>query len=71
MSQTFFSKYLEKEYKVKGPIGKGLLTPNSTKGTFVAFAAGTGALTFMDLVALVARSCITQYRELRASYTVN
>ena len=36
-------------FEVKGPMGHGLrLNPT---GTYVAFAAGTGALCFTDLVA--------------------
>lgn len=36
-------------YELKGPLGKGLLPKPS--GIHVAFAAGTGALCFVDLVA--------------------
>lgn len=42
----------EHDYEIKGPMGKGLAP--STTGTHVAFAAGTGALCFVDLVAHVA-----------------
>jgi len=43
--------YSRKIFEVAGPFGKGLC-PDS-EGIHVAFAAGTGALTFMDLVALI------------------
>ena len=41
---------------MKGPQGKGLIT--ETEGVYVAFAAGTGILTFMDLVAMIARKVL-------------
>lgn len=54
LSFRFFERNQELlPYQVTGPIGKGLIT--SKKGVHIAFAAGTGVLTFMDLVALVAR----------------
>ena len=41
---------------MQGPLGKGLgLNPQSS-GTHVAFAAGTGVLTFIDLIARIALS---------------
>jgi NAD(P)H-flavin reductase len=36
-------------FMIKGPMGKGCNLENS--GTYVAFAAGTGALVYLDLVA--------------------
>lgn len=40
-------------YMIKGPMGKSLgVKPH---GTHLAFAAGTGAITFMDTAAYVAR----------------
>lgn len=48
-------------YTVTGPIGKGLFESESLEGTYVAFGAGTGILTFMDLVASIARSCIETF----------
>jgi hypothetical protein len=39
-----------------GPIGKGLMVEEN--GVHVAFAAGTGILTFMDLIAAVARTAL-------------
>jgi hypothetical protein len=54
LSFRFFDKYHDGlPYQVTGPIGKGLIT--STEGVHIAFAAGTGVLTFIDLVAQVAR----------------
>ena len=52
LSSTFYNNYYgNKQFEVAGPFGKGL-GPDS-EGIHVAFAAGTGVLTFMDLVALV------------------
>lgn len=39
----------ESKFVVKGPMGKGCNL--ETKGTYVGFAAGTGALVYLDLVA--------------------
>jgi hypothetical protein len=39
----------ESNFMIKGPMGKGCNLEN--KGTYVAFAAGTGALVYLDLVA--------------------
>lgn len=52
MSTRFFGDAtLRDEYRLTGPLGKGLgLTPAS-KGVHLAFAAGTGVLVFMDLIA--------------------
>lgn len=52
MSSTFFSSE-QTIYNIKGPMGKGILL--KTEGLHVAFAAGTGVLTFMDTVAFAAR----------------
>jgi hypothetical protein len=57
MSATFFDNS-ESFYKIKGPMGKGILT--QLEGLHVAFAAGTGILTFMDTVALAARVALSQ-----------
>lgn len=43
------------EFKIKGPLGRGLNIEKGASGTYVAFAAGTGVLPFMDLVAHLAR----------------
>ena len=40
------------EFIVKGPIGKGLLVENT--GQHIIFAAGTGILCYIDLVAMLA-----------------
>lgn len=40
-------------YQIKGPMGKGLEIKPA--GTHVAFAAGTGVLVFLDLVAHLLR----------------
>jgi hypothetical protein len=42
---------------ISGPYGKGLGIENT--GVHIAFAAGTGVLTFMDTVALIARRVLT------------
>ena len=64
LSKAFFSTENEVKYKVSGPFGIGILPDNCMSGgTFVAFAAGTGVLCFMDLVALMARVAIAKYRE--------
>jgi NAD(P)H-flavin reductase len=39
----------DSEFVIKGPMGKGCNL--ETSGTYVAFAAGTGALVYLDLVA--------------------
>ena len=52
LSKKFFdATYTNRTFEVSGPFGKGL-SPDS-EGIHLAFAAGTGALTFMDLVALI------------------
>lgn len=45
----------------KGPMGKSLGVKRS--GTHLAFAAGTGAITFMDLSAYVARFVLGELDE--------
>jgi len=45
-------------YEIKGPMGRGLgLTKDST-GKYIAFAAGTGVLVFVDLVARMSLAMI-------------
>ena len=39
-----------------GPLGKGLLLEK--EGVHIAFAAGTGVLSFIDLVAFVSKLCL-------------
>lgn len=41
------------EFELQGPVGRGL-DPNMNS-TNIAFAAGTGTITFMDVVAALAR----------------
>lgn len=53
LSTKFFSEDQGYAYRLTGPIGLGLC-PTPT-GVNVAFAAGTGVLTFMDFVAHIAR----------------
>ena len=43
-------------FEIKGPIGKGLEV--SKTGVHIAFAAGTGALCFVDLVASLIMSTL-------------
>lgn len=52
LSATFFQKQIPIEYRVTGPMGKGLCP--TWEGVHLAFAAGTGVLTFMDFAAHVA-----------------
>lgn len=41
----------KESFVIQGPLGKGLGLDANSEGTFVAFAAGTGILVFIDLVA--------------------
>ena len=50
LSQRFLT-YPEKKLQIKGPMGRGLGVTSSTKGVHFAFAAGTGVLVLIDLVA--------------------
>ena len=55
MSRRFFDSEMQNDtYKIKGPMGRGLGLSKDSKGTFVAFSAGTGILVFIDLVAKLA-----------------
>lgn len=59
LSQRFFSTDTQSQiYQIKGPMGKGLGLSPQTQGTHIAFAAGTGILAFMDLVARMALGMI-------------
>lgn len=51
MTSTEFGKDF---YEIKGPMGKGLGLTAESKGKHIAFAAGTGVLVFVDLVARIA-----------------
>ena len=42
------------EFTIKGPMGRGLGLTKKSKGTHFAFAAGTGVLVYIDLVARLA-----------------
>ena len=42
---------MEDTYEITGPMGKGLGLTKDSKGSYLAFAAGTGVLVFIDLVA--------------------
>ena len=48
----FYEDRDDQKFEVSGPFGKGLQV--ESEGVHIAFAAGTGALTFMDLVAQIA-----------------
>ena len=56
VSQMVHSASDERRFEVKGPLGKGLKV-NPT-GVHIAFAAGTGVLCFVDLVAALIRSTL-------------
>lgn len=47
------SKFLmnSNKYTITGPLGKGLGLTTDSSGLFIGFAAGTGVLVFIDLVA--------------------
>jgi hypothetical protein len=56
LSARLFESSMGKDnanYMIKGPMGKSLGVRRN--GVHLAFAAGTGAITFMDLAAYVAR----------------
>lgn len=50
VSTRFFKNQEYETFEVAGPFGKGL-EPDINGGVHIAFAAGTGTLTFLDLVA--------------------
>lgn len=45
----FYEDKIPQKLEVSGPFGKGLQV--QSEGIHIAFAAGTGVLTFLDLVA--------------------
>ena len=49
VSMKFYEDRINLKLEVSGPFGKGLQV--ESEGIHIAFAAGTGVLTFMDLVA--------------------
>ncbi len=52
-------------YMLKGPMGKSLGVKRN--GVHLAFAAGTGAITFMDLCAYIARFVMGEMDEKEAA----
>ena len=55
LSQRFHNKATHNDFFfIKGPMGKGLGLSESSEGLHIAFAAGTGILVFVDLVARIA-----------------
>ena len=63
-SARMFESQLMKDastWMCKGPMGKSLGVKRH--GTHLAFAAGTGAITFMDLAAYVARFLLGEMDE--------
>merc|ERR1712048_1314877 len=68
LSARLFESSMEKdgaEFMCKGPMGKSLGVKRS--GNHIAFAAGTGAITFMDLSAYVARFVMGEMDDKEAS----
>lgn len=60
LSAALFLTQFENEYLVTGPMGIGLDPQNN--GIHVAFAAGTGVLTFMDFVAHIAIRVLSKHK---------
>jgi hypothetical protein len=54
LSKAIGEDTLHRVFELKGPIGKGLGLSHFSQGTHVAFAAGTGVLVFVDVVARLA-----------------
>jgi hypothetical protein len=52
LSKRFFSSRPE-TFEIAGQFGKGLMIDNNSQGVYFAFAAGTGVLVFIDLVARI------------------
>ena len=48
VSMKFYEERIDQMFEVSGPFGKGLQV--QSEGVHIAFATGTGVLTFMDLV---------------------
>lgn len=68
MSARLFESSAAKDnatYMIKGPMGKSLGVKKN--GTHLAFAAGTGAITFMDTAAYIARFIMGEMDEKEAS----
>jgi hypothetical protein len=67
MSARIFESSAKKDgaqFMIKGPMGKSLGVKRS--GQHIAFAAGTGTITFMDLSAYVARFIMGEMEESEA-----
>jgi hypothetical protein len=57
LARTFFrSQHKQPNYRIKGPMGRGLGLSKDSTGMHIAYAAGTGVLVFIDLVARLALS---------------
>jgi len=52
LSFRFFEHDFKSNFEVAGPYGKGLI--ENKRGSHIAFAAGTGVFTFVDIVAHIA-----------------
>ena len=64
ISKQFFDKKLTKQaYEIKGPMGKGLGLNAESQGVHMAFAAGTGILVFVDVVARLILSSLEVIHE--------
>ena len=46
----------DKRFELQGPLGKGLMVQPT--GVHIAFAAGTGILCFVDLIAAISRQTL-------------
>jgi hypothetical protein len=68
MSATFFNQK-QIVYNIKGPIGKGFVV--KPHGLHVAWAAGSGALTFMDTVAFAAELALNKVMKLQKNRPVS
>lgn len=60
-----FTERQDAEFEVKGPMGKGLQMKPT--GVHMAFAAGTGILCFMDLVAFIANTVMQTINSIDSS----
>lgn len=54
VARLVFDNQLNASFRVKGPMGRGLGLNSESKGTYVAFAGGTGMFVFVDLLARIA-----------------
>jgi hypothetical protein len=51
LSKGIFDSNDKRNFMIKGPMGKGLGINEKSSGLHFAFAAGTGVLVFVDLIA--------------------